>query len=540
MGSPGLGRLIDPARLADLLSAAAGSGLAVRLVDASGAEIAASPGAAAVLDGPGGAVLGRRRIEIDGAAIGEIVTGAPIDADTAVARSQAELVGRAIELVVEEAFARRAIATSAITDLRELALLSRLTATLATIIDPTEIARHVLDSVSRPLHPLAGLVFDADSATVLASAGPADAVAELLAGAPPLVARLRAEDPIVGSCAEIAPDGVPADAGRPETTVTAVHPASPRIGGRLAAILRTARGEHGSIVLARAAGSPGFDEANRQLLASVATQAALALERGALQRVVVERRAFDQELAIGRRIQISLMPRRFPEIEGWQIASAYEPAREVGGDFYDVFRLRDRRDCLGLVVADVTGKGIPAAILMADARGLIHAAADHGDDPAETLSRVNRILVGERGSGLFVTVAHARLDAGTGRLRLARAGHDPVHVLRADGRLEILDPPGRLIGMVDDIGTASCEVILDPGDAFIAHTDGVTDTRSEDGAFYGEERYRALLRGLVGRSAAEIVEAVDGDVRAFRGLAEPADDLTLLVVRREQGSFAAG
>jgi serine phosphatase RsbU (regulator of sigma subunit) len=244
-------------------------------------------------------------------------------------------------------------------------------------------------------------------------------------------------------------------------------------------------------------------------------------------------RALDQELAIGRRIQISLMPRRFPRIDGWEIASAYEPAREVGGDFYDVFRLRDRADCIGLVVADVTGKGIPAAILMADSRGLIHAAADHSQDPAETLGRVNRILVDERPSGLFLTVAHAVLDTRTGRLILARAGHDPVHILRADGRLDALEPPGRLIGMVADLEVASLEVAVEPGDAFIGHTDGVTEARAEDGSFYGEDRFRGLLGDLAGTSAAGIVDAVVADVASFRGRAEPSDDLTLLVVRRQ-------
>ncbi|MEA2605549.1 MAG: phosphoserine phosphatase RsbU/P [Chloroflexota bacterium] len=261
--------------------------------------------------------------------------------------------------------------------------------------------------------------------------------------------------------------------------------------------------------------------------------AATEAHGAALQHQLVERRAFDEELAIGRRIQLSLMPRRFPEIDGWEIASAYEPAREVGGDFYDVFRLRERGASIGLVVADVTGKGIPAAIMMADTRGLIHAAADHSDDPAETLQRVNRILVDERASGLFVTVAHAVLDPATGRLVLARAGHDPIHILRADGRLEILLPPGRLIGMVADVAATSVEVDLGPGDSFVAHTDGITEARAEDGSFFGEERFRALLGGLAGVPARAIVDAVVAEVIDFRGRAEPSDDLTLLVARRQ-------
>lgn len=290
--------------------------------------------------------------------------------------------------------------------------------------------------------------------------------------------------------------------------------------------------EFDGTILGRVEASGPSAPAVADLLARTLGLAAGAAERAIRADQAADRRALEHELEIGRRIQISLMPRRFPNVAGWEIASAYEPAREVGGDFYDAFTLRDDPDRVGLVVADVTGKGIPAAILMADARALIHAAADHGGGPSDTLGRVNRILVDERASGLFVTVAHAILHAPSGRLSLVSAGHDPVHVLRADGRLDVLDPPGRLIGMVADLATETETVELWAGDAFVGHTDGVTEARSADGSFYGEDRYRALLASLAGASAAAIVNAIALDVAAFRGAAEPSDDLTLLVVRR--------
>ena len=252
----------------------------------------------------------------------------------------------------------------------------------------------------------------------------------------------------------------------------------------------------------------------------------------ALHRRSVASIAFEQELAIGRRIQLSLMPRRFPALVGWEIATAYEAAREVGGDFYDAFPIRGHAERLGIVIADVTGKGIAAAILMADARALIHAGADHTDDPAESLARVNRILVDERRSGLFVTVAHGLIDTRTGSLAFASAGHDPVHILRADGSLTTLEPSGRLIGMVAEIEATSTHLVIEPGDAFVGHTDGVTEARSVDGSFFGEERFRALLSSVAGRPARAIVDAVTTDVASFRGNAEPSDDLTLIVVRR--------
>src|SRR5690349_18027788 len=183
------------------------------------------------------------------------------------------------------------------------------------------------------------------------------------------------------------------------------------------------------------------------VLAGLATTASRATPATSdAERVHAER--LEHELVIGRRIQRSLMPRRFPSVPGWEIAAAYDAAREVGGDLYDAFLLRNRPGSLGLVIADVTGKGISAALVMADVRALIHAAADHGGGPAVTIDRVNRILVSERATGLFVTVAHGELDAGSGLLTLASAGHEPVHVVRKDGTLDILEPPGCMVGMV--------------------------------------------------------------------------------------------
>ena len=508
--SPTLLRLIDRDRLAELVDAAraARPEVEIRVVDETSAARPPDPS-------------GRQRPIVVGPHVVGAVEWFAGEADAGTARAHAELVARSIEIAAAEGLARRAVTDAALDDLRELALLSRLAQSIVTAVDPSAIAGCVLETISRPLGPVAGIVLADDGVTELASAGQPDAIAALRTAGAPVLEQLRAEDPIEGSCAEIGPD--PGSAGRG------------LIGVVLAAFLRTAGGYRGSILLGRSPDQPVFTAGDKRLVASVASQAALALERADLQRAVVERRALDQELAIGRRIQVSLMPRRFPDIPGWDIAATYEPAREVGGDFYDVFGLRDQPGRLGLVVADVTGKGIPAAILMADTRALIHAAADHGGTPVDTLSRVNQILISERSSGLFVTVAHAVLDTVTGRLALASAGHDAIHVLRADGRLDVLDPPGRLVGMVAELQATLLELTLEPGDALVAHTDGVTEARSPDGGFYGEDRFRDLLRSLAGADAATIVETVDAAVAGFRAGADPSDDLTLLVVRHLPG-----
>ena len=518
MAAPTLARLIEPAGAAALLASARelSPEASIRLLDGVGRVVAATEGEGSGGDSDAAAQasvepVAVEPVAVDGETVGTVeVRGVASQAGAALAR----FVARAVELAAAEAGRRRAVTTASLNDLRELSLLSRLTAMLGDAVDPGAIAGCTLETVSRPLGASVGLVLGTDDRTAVARIGEPGDAEHLGSAAQPLIERLRGADAAVGTCADVE------------------HSADGPVPSILVAFLRTARGDQGSIALGRPVGGAPFSAAARQLLAAAAGQAAVAIERAALQRQVSARQVLDHELAIGRRIQVSLMPRRFPEVPGWEIASAYEAAREVGGDFYDVFPLRDRPGQVALVVADVTGKGIPAAILMADSRALIHAAADYGDDPADTLARVNRIIVAERATGLFVTAALAILDSPTGRMRLASAGHDPVHVLRADGRLEILAPPGRLIGMVDDIRAATTEIELEPGDSWIGHTDGVTEARDPSGAFYGEERFRELLVRLAGQPARAIVAAVVADVASFRGLAEASDDLTLLVVRR--------
>ncbi|HEX5590305.1 MAG TPA: PP2C family protein-serine/threonine phosphatase [Candidatus Limnocylindrales bacterium] len=273
----------------------------------------------------------------------------------------------------------------------------------------------------------------------------------------------------------------------------------------------------------------GSDALTAELLALVARSLELILAGG---RDLADAARVAQELAIGRRIQVALLPRRFPEVEGWTFAAEYEPAREVGGDLFDAFRLRDRSDSVCLVVADVTGKGIPAALLMADVRALLHAAADNAVGPADALGRVNAILVQERVTSLFVTAALVMIDVGTGHVRYASAGHEPPFVARCTGRIDRLDAAGPLLGAFGDAAFEDREDVLQPGDALVLYTDGITETRDERRRFYGEDRLLDQLGLACGMPAATIVRAVTDDLRGFRGDAEAFDDLTLLVVER--------
>jgi sigma-B regulation protein RsbU (phosphoserine phosphatase) len=166
-------------------------------------------------------------------------------------------------------------------------------------------------------------------------------------------------------------------------------------------------------------------------------------------------------------------------------------------------------------------------------KALLHAAADNADDPADALARVNRILAVERRTTLFVTAALAVVDPTSGDLRLASAGHEPPLLVKADGSVESLTASGPILGAFAGAPYEMEGCQVSPGECLVLYTDGITDTRNEGGAFYGEARLLGLLAGLGGASAGELRSAVLDDVRAFRGAADTFDDVTILVAQRE-------
>lgn len=241
----------------------------------------------------------------------------------------------------------------------------------------------------------------------------------------------------------------------------------------------------------------------------------------------------ERELAFARRIQLNLMPTDLPVPRGWEIATGYRAARMVGGDFYDVYTLPSARAMLGLVVADVTGKGLPAALMMAFSRAVMRSAAYNGRGPADALRRTNGVLVRDARTGLFLTALVARLDPIAGRLRYANAGHEhPLLRRRASRRVRELRAPGAMLGLFDQPSVADRVVTLAPGDLFFVYTDGVTDATASDGRRFGLERLVDVILEAGEVSASAVVANVVAAVNSFVGDAEPADDMTLLALRR--------
>ena len=181
---------------------------------------------------------------------------------------------------------------------------------------------------------------------------------------------------------------------------------------------------------------------------------------------------FEQELEVARLIQQNFLPKQLPELPGWQVAAYYQPAREVGGDFYDVIPLPDGR--VGFVIGDVTDKGVPAALVMAATRSVLRAAAQRLVEPGEVLERVNELLCPDMPANMFVTCLYGVLDPATGRFRFANAGHDLPYVKTADGSVE-LRARGMPLGLMPGMAYEEKETVLEPGDSLLLYCDGIVE-----------------------------------------------------------------
>jgi len=244
----------------------------------------------------------------------------------------------------------------------------------------------------------------------------------------------------------------------------------------------------------------------------------------------------ERELRVAQRVQRTLVLLSGVEAPGWELANDYRPARQIGGDFFDVFPLIDpaRPRHLGVVIADVSGKGIAAALLMAFARSLIRSALDRSGDPVTALERTNHILVEERRTGLFVTVLCGVLDLDTGLFTFANAGHEPPLLASPSGADPIwVEGGGPLVGLFDHLNLAEQRLEIGPGERLVLFTDGITDAASPSGERFGYDRLRRVIaESCRTGGAVDTCRAVIQGVLAFQADAQPADDLALLVLRR--------
>jgi steroid delta-isomerase-like uncharacterized protein len=244
-----------------------------------------------------------------------------------------------------------------------------------------------------------------------------------------------------------------------------------------------------------------------------------------------ERERIEQELRVARSIQQASLPEEVPQLEGWQIAPYYQPAREVGGDFYDFFELEDGR--VGVVVGDATGKGVPAALVVTATYSMLRAVAQALDSfsPGEILAQVNETLLARIPSNMFVTCFYAILEPKSGSLSYANAGHDPPYLRRRGGDAEELRARGMPLGLMSGMSYEEGEASLAEGDSVLFYSDGLVEAHDPEGEMFGFPRLRALVAKHV--EERQLGDFLMEEIHTFVGEGwEQEDDITLLTLKR--------
>jgi serine phosphatase RsbU (regulator of sigma subunit)/anti-sigma regulatory factor (Ser/Thr protein kinase) len=294
----------------------------------------------------------------------------------------------------------------------------------------------------------------------------------------------------------------------------------------------------GSLNLGPRLSEQEYSSDDKRLLATLAAQAAPAIRVAQLVREqaaeAAERERYEQELKVAQLIQQQFLPRELPRLGHWQVAAYYGPARVVGGDFYDFIDLGEGR--IGLVVGDVTDKGVPAALVMARTHSILRAEAPRLVAPSAVLARANDLLVAEMPEKMFVTCLYMVLEPATGRVVFANAGHNLPYVRTADGVIE-LRATGMPLGLMPGMPYDEKEAAVGPGDSMLLYSDGIVEAHSDHGEMYGFGRLKADLETDL--AGTELIDRLLERLRAFTGRGwEQEDDITMVVLRRAAGDGA--
>jgi sigma-B regulation protein RsbU (phosphoserine phosphatase) len=303
----------------------------------------------------------------------------------------------------------------------------------------------------------------------------------------------------------------------------------------MVAPLRHAGADIGVLAVARSHADGSFKRNDFEIFKSMAEQSSFALGNAMIHMEAHEKRKLEEEFRTAREVQRVLLPAENPVLPGYRISGTNVPARIISGDYYDYLDLGADRH--GIAIADVSGKGLPAGLLMAMCRSVLRALSDAGDSPAEILAKVNRQLFPDIREDMFISMVYAILDGGAGRVVLARAGHDsPLLFRRATGEVTILKPPGLAVGIdegsVFERVTRDFEIAMQPGDCLLLYTDGVREAINDGDEEFGIDRMMAVFKTHAKLGAEAAVLGVQRDVVAFVDGAAQMDDITLVAIEK--------
>jgi sigma-B regulation protein RsbU (phosphoserine phosphatase) len=284
----------------------------------------------------------------------------------------------------------------------------------------------------------------------------------------------------------------------------------------------------GVLLAEEASGGRRFRTRRLEILTGVAQQAALAIQNDLFEKQMRARERLETEVELARQIQKTFMPEKLPAISNWELASRWRTARQVGGDFFDVIELPG--DCLGIFIADVADKGMPAALFMVLTRTLIRAAVAVLSSPAEVIRRVNELMYPDAHQGMFVTAIYGVINTRTGEFTYSNAGHNPPIWVHED-QAERLTRTGMALGVSEVIEIDQRTLQISQGDRILFYTDGVTEAFSEQDELFGEDRLINVVRTAHDASA-DLLDAIDNALDIFIGSTPPADDITMISVKR--------
>jgi phosphoserine phosphatase RsbU/P len=274
-----------------------------------------------------------------------------------------------------------------------------------------------------------------------------------------------------------------------------------------------------------------FAEADAEVLRFISNAAALSIEKAILHRQLLEKKWLERQLETARQIQTGLLPRGAPKLAGYDIDAVNVPNFEIGGDYFDYLDLSESR--MGIAIADVSGKGVPAALVMATFRAALRTQVQHEEQLPRIMEAVNRLLTESTGPTSFVTAVYGVLDPSSGDFSYVNCGHNPPLLLHADGGGERLDGSGLVLGVLPGTSFGTLHVQLKPGDTLVLYTDGVIEAGEENDAALGEQGLERLLRQSWNKPASAMIQSIVAATRRLSPDGTYSDDFTLLLVRRQ-------
>jgi len=433
--------------------------------------------------------------------------------------AQAELVATLLSHLASREYEKRSLSVETLERYKEINLLYTVSQKMASCLNPQAVAQLVIDEAIK--------IITADSASVMLVNEETQAL-EMIASygtAETSDVALNVGEGLAGNVVVTGKGDIYNDVRRVPEFIVGKH----QISSMICAPLRVEEKILG-VMNVNTIEPVLYTAGDLKLLTALATQAAVSIENARLHAEHLERERIVKELEIARNIQQTLLPQWIPPLHGGEMAAISIPAKEVGGDFYDFIPQADQQ--LGLVIADVSGKGVPAALFMALSKALMRANAMRNPEVAHAVEQTNRLILECATSGLFVTLFYAIIDPLRQTLRYVSAGHNPPLIFHpATHEFQLLEADGIALGVIDEIHLDEAEVTFQTGDVIVLYTDGVTEAMNVNNDEFGEERLKQVIQDHHHTSARELLAAIQEAILDFTAGEAQFDDITLMIVK---------